>query len=76
MPLYEYICKSCLKPPEAIQRMSDSALKDCPACGESALEQQISAPGFRLKGSGWHETDFKTGKKKNLASGNNESSAS
>tara|TARA_B100000579_G_scaffold404576_1_gene389508 strand:- start:710 stop:988 length:279 start_codon:yes stop_codon:yes gene_type:complete len=30
------------------------------------LERRISAPSFRLGGSGWYETDFKTGKKKNL----------
>jgi predicted nucleic acid-binding Zn ribbon protein len=32
------------------------------------LRKKISAAGFRLKGSGWYETDFKTsGQKKNLA---------
>jgi predicted nucleic acid-binding Zn ribbon protein len=29
----------------------------------------LSMPGFRLKGNGWYETDFKTGSKKNLAGG-------
>ena len=28
----------------------------------------LSAPGFRLKGSGWYETDFKDKNKKNLHS--------
>ena len=31
------------------------------------LLQVPTAPSFRLKGSGWYETDFKTGQKKNLA---------
>ena len=31
------------------------------------LKQVPTAPSFRLKGTGWYETDFKTGKKKNLA---------
>ena len=31
------------------------------------LKQLTTAPSFRLKGTGWYETDFKTGKKKNLA---------
>ncbi len=31
------------------------------------LKQLPTAPSFRLKGTGWYETDFKTGKKKNLA---------
>ena len=30
------------------------------------LKQVPTAPSFRLKGTGWYETDFKTGKKKNL----------
>jgi predicted nucleic acid-binding Zn ribbon protein len=47
--------------------MSDEPLSDCPACHAPELKKQISAVGFRLSGSGWYETDFKTGKKKNLA---------
>ena len=31
------------------------------------LVQLPTAPSFRLKGTGWYETDFKTGKKKNIA---------
>ena len=31
------------------------------------LKQVPTTPSFRLKGTGWYETDFKTGKKKNLA---------
>ena len=31
------------------------------------LKQVPTAPSFRLKGTGWYDTDFKTGKKKNLA---------
>jgi predicted nucleic acid-binding Zn ribbon protein len=46
--------------------MSDPALVDCPCCGAAGLKKRISAAGFRLAGSGWYETDFKTGKKKNL----------
>ena len=52
---------------EALQRMSDAPLTDCPACNEAELSKMISAAGFRLKGGGWYETDFKTGSKKNLA---------
>ena len=49
--------------------MSDDALTDCPACDQAELKKLISAGGFRLSGSGWYETDFKTGSKKNLAGG-------
>lgn len=71
MPIYEYQCKSCGHELEAIQKLSDDPLKECPACGDLELIKLISAAGFRLKGGGWYETDFKSGKdkKKNLAGG-------
>jgi putative FmdB family regulatory protein len=68
MPIYEYRCESCQHELETIQKISDLPLSDCPSCGEPALKKKISAAGFRLRGSGWYETDFKTsGQKKNLA---------
>ncbi|WP_390590797.1 FmdB family zinc ribbon protein [Simiduia litorea] len=81
MPIYEYMCGSCGHQMEALQKMSDAPLSDCPACCKSSLSKQISAAGFRLKGGGWYETDYKSGNKKNLAgdsgsSGKSESSAS
>jgi putative FmdB family regulatory protein len=48
---------------ELMQRMSDDPMKECPVCEESKLKKLISAAGFRLKGSGWYETDFKNTKK-------------
>ncbi len=66
MPIYEYACKSCEHAFDALQKMSDGALVDCPECGEPALRKLLSAPKFRLKGQGWYETDFKTGDKRNL----------
>ena len=51
---------------EVIQKISDDPKTVCPKCGKKSLKKLISAPSFRLKGSGWYETDFKTGKKKNL----------
>ena len=67
MPIYEYQCADCGHAFDALQKMSDSPLKDCPDCGESALRKLLSAPNFRLKGSGWYETDFKDKNKRNLA---------
>jgi putative FmdB family regulatory protein len=67
MPIYEYQCQACDHQLEALQKISDAPKLDCPACGEPALKKQVSAVAFRLKGSGWYETDFKTGDKKNLA---------
>ena len=66
MPIYEYACAACGHTLEKLQKMSDEPLKDCPECGEARLEKQISAAGFRLKGGGWYETDFKSSNQKNL----------
>lgn len=52
---------------EALQKVSDAPLTECPECHRSALTRLISAPSFRLKGGGWYETDFKSGSKRNLA---------
>jgi putative FmdB family regulatory protein len=67
MPIYEYQCGACSAVSEILQKVSDAPATVCPKCGESALKKKLSAPAFRLKGSGWYETDFKTGAKKNLA---------
>ncbi len=67
MPIYEYQCQSCSHELEALQKMSDEALSTCPKCEIDALQKKISAVGFRLKGNGWYETDFKSGNKKNIA---------
>ena len=68
MPIYEYRCQSCDHELEVMQKLSDPELSDCPACGQPDLKKLISVVGFRLKGSGWYETDFKGGdKKKNVA---------
>ncbi|PIE37903.1 MAG: transcriptional regulator [Gammaproteobacteria bacterium] len=69
MPIYEYQCQSCGDSLEALQKVSDAPLVDCPTCGKPDLQKKVSAAAFRLKGGGWYETDFKTGSKKNLAGG-------
>jgi putative FmdB family regulatory protein len=66
MPIYEYVCTECDYAHEALQKLSDLALTDCPACAKSSLKKMISAPRFRLSGSGWYETDFKSSNQKNL----------
>jgi putative FmdB family regulatory protein len=69
MPFYEYECQSCKFYAEVMQRISDPPLAKCPSCGKRTMQKLISAPVFRLKGSGWYETDFKSDKedKRNLA---------
>ena len=69
MPIYEYQCQKCGNELEALQKISDEPLLDCPECGAPSLKKKISAAAFRLKGAGWYETDFKTGNKKNLHAG-------
>ena len=76
MPIYEYKCSNCGHQFEKIQKFSDEPLKKCPNCDKNALNKLISSPSFRLKGSGWYETDFKTGNKKNIAKSDNESQSS
>ena len=70
MPIYEYQCEACDHKMDKLQKLSDEPLKVCPICNEPMLNKLVSAAGFRLKGGGWYETDFKTGKKKNVAGDN------
>ena len=74
MPIYDYKCSECEHQIELIQKISDDPKTVCPKCNKKSLKKLISAPSFRLKGGGWYETDFKTGKKKNISS--NQSSKS
>jgi putative FmdB family regulatory protein len=69
MPIYEYQCDKCGHHLEALQKISDKPLRECPECGRHTLKRLMSAPMFRLAGSGWYETDFKSDKeqKRNLA---------
>lgn len=68
MPIYEYQCAKCGHHLEALQKLSDKPLRECPECGKHSLTRLMSAPLFRLAGSGWYETDFKSDKetKRNL----------
>ena len=74
MPFYEYECPSCKHTTEVLQKITDKPLTTCPACGKRGLRRLVSAPVFRLKGSGWYETDFKTDKdnKRNLVGSDTE----
>lgn len=63
MPIYEYRCSHCGHELEALQKLSDAALTDCPSCRTASLTKLVSAAGFQLKGSGWYATDFRNGSK-------------
>jgi putative FmdB family regulatory protein len=64
MPIYEYRCQACGHYLDALEKISDKPQSVCPACNKATLKRLISAPSFRLKGSGWYETDFKSDKDK------------
>ena len=72
MPIYEYACNNCDHALDALQKISDAPLVDCPECGEPALRKLLSAPRFRLKGQGWYETDFKKDNQKNVLKSDSE----
>ena len=69
MPIYAFQCAECGHPFDRLQKMSDPDPDVCPSCGANAVKRQVTAPSFRLAGSGWYETDFKKDgeKKSNLA---------
>ena len=77
MPIYEYRCDGCGHYLDALQKIADDPLRDCPACEASTLRRLVSAPNFRLKGKGWYETDFKSDKetKRNLVDRPDDASA-
>lgn len=61
MPIYAYKCGSCGHAKDVLQKVSDTPLTVCPACGADSFAKQITAAGFQLKGSGWYVTDFRGG---------------
>ena len=73
MPIFDFECQSCGNVFEKLVLKSDAPAPNCTACNSGEVEKKVSAPGFRLSGNGWYETDFKTGKKKNLAGSQGES---
>lgn len=60
MPTYQYVCTECGEPLEAVQKFSDDALTECPACG-GKLRKVFSAAGIIFKGSGFYRTDSRGG---------------
>ena len=61
MPIYAYRCSQCGFEKDVLQKMSDAPLTTCPECHTENFSKQLTAAGFQLKGSGWYQTDFKSG---------------
>ncbi len=71
MPIYEYRCDKCEHRLEILQKISDKPATNCPECGKDSLRKLVSAAAFKLKGTGWYETDFKDKKPKSESKTNN-----
>ncbi len=73
MPIYAYRCEVCGFQKDALQKLSDPPLVDCPSCGQPRLAKQLTAAGFALKGTGWYVTDFRDQSKKPAPSAKSDS---
>ena len=71
MPIYEFICEDCNYNEDLIRKISEPTIISCPKCNGQNFIKQVSAPNFKLKGSGWYETDFKNTKNKKDTKNNN-----
>jgi putative FmdB family regulatory protein len=69
MPIYEYVCTSCGKEFEAIQKFSDEPLTEC-ECGDTGkVERKLSLSAFQLKGGGWYKDRYGAGKSNGSGNG-------
>ena len=76
MPIYAYRCEGCGFQKDALQKLSDLPLLDCPQCDQPRLVKQVTAAGFALKGTGWYATDFRDqGRKPTAPAANSEGAA-
>jgi putative FmdB family regulatory protein len=72
MPIYAFQCAECGHSFDRLQKLSDADPEACPSCAaQGSVRRQLTAPSFRLAGSGWYETDFKKDgdRKRNLVDG-------
>ena len=76
MPIYQYKCSDCDHQFDALQKMSDAKLVDCPECKKPTLRKQLTAAAFKLNGTGWYETDFKNSGSKPVAKSSSDAKTS
>ncbi len=53
MPIYEFVCESCGRIVERLQKVSDPPPDECPECG-GKMAKIMSRNSFQLKGGGWY----------------------
>lgn len=70
MPTYQYRCSACSNEIEAVQKFTDPALTECPACS-GQLRKVFNAVGVVFKGSGFYRTDSRAEKKNGGSTGSN-----
>ncbi|MFF4237996.1 FmdB family zinc ribbon protein [Actinomadura geliboluensis] len=75
MPTYQYVCTECGEPLEVVQKFSDDALTECPACS-GKLRKVFSAAGIIFKGSGFYRTDSRGSGKSSSTAGSSSSASS
>ena len=61
MPTYEYECSKCEDMFEVFQSMTDERIKKCPECGGKVKRLFGTGSGLIFKGSGFYETDYRSG---------------
>lgn len=75
MPTYQYSCTACGEPLEVVQKFTDDALTECPACG-GQLRKLYNAVGIVFKGSGFYRTDSRSGSSSTVPAGSSTSTSS
>lgn len=60
MPIYEYLCQSCGKKFEVIQKFSDDPVLIHEECG-GKVDKLVSTSALQFKGSGWYVNDYAKG---------------
>src|SRR5437868_13058724 len=76
MPTYEYVCNACAHQFDEFQSMTEKLLKKCPACGKPKLRRLFGTGAAVLfKGSGFHETDYRSESYKAAAKAEQEKAA-
>ena len=77
MPIYEYVCQSCGKEFEEMQRFSDAPLEQCLFCEEKApVQRKVSKSAFHLKGGGWYKDGYGSAKPESSSDSSSESKKS